>query len=74
MVVCEECGTEAMDGDKFCRQCGAELGEEEVYTCECGAEVLPNDNFCHKCGAAFTNPDADQEDEPEKKGEESEDN
>jgi predicted amidophosphoribosyltransferase len=42
-----------MEGDCYCRQCGAEITETSL-TCECGEEVLPNDNFCHACGSSFS--------------------
>lgn len=53
MAICEQCGNDGIDGDKFCRQCGEEFGADTL-NCECGAEVGPDDNFCHACGAAFT--------------------
>lgn len=49
-----ECGKSAENGDKFCRVCGQQLSEEEVFSCECGAEVLKSDKFCHECGAPFS--------------------
>lgn len=48
------CGKEAVNNDKFCRHCGEQLPEEEVFSCECGSEVLKNDKFCHECGAPFS--------------------
>ena len=74
MVCCEGCGSESMDGDGYCRQCGQELPAIEVLSCECGTEVLPNDNFCHQCGAGFseTIEEADESGE-EEEGEHPED-
>ncbi|MFH1063491.1 MAG: hypothetical protein V1729_00255 [Candidatus Woesearchaeota archaeon] len=54
MVCCNGCGTEGMDGDCYCRQCGEEMPATQVLSCECGEEVLPNDNFCHSCGSSFS--------------------
>lgn len=51
---CDICSKEALSGDKFCRSCGSQLSEEEVYGCECGAEVRKDDKFCHGCGAPFS--------------------
>lgn len=51
---CEACSKEAMSGDKFCRNCGSQIPEEEVYGCECGSEVRKEDKFCHGCGAPFS--------------------
>lgn len=71
MVTCGDCGTEAMEDDAYCRQCGEELASNTL-TCECGAEVLPDDNYCHQCGAAFTGT-VEENDEHEKETDQSDD-
>lgn len=53
MVNCDGCSNEALIGDNFCRQCGSELGDEELLSCDCGAVIGHEDNFCHDCGTEF---------------------
>ncbi len=51
-VRCRHCGKVAVEGDRFCRGCGRELGPEKksVACTQCGNEVpLPAD-FCGRCG------------------------
>lgn len=44
---CRECGTELMQGDKFCGKCGA----KQVSACpNCGEKTSSGDSFCGKCG------------------------
>jgi class 3 adenylate cyclase/tetratricopeptide (TPR) repeat protein len=44
---CPSCKSANEEGQKFCRTCGARLGE----ACpECGTVVLPSDRFCAECG------------------------
>jgi class 3 adenylate cyclase/tetratricopeptide (TPR) repeat protein len=44
---CPKCHSENPDKRRFCRECGAKLGQ----TCSnCGFENLPEDKFCGGCG------------------------
>jgi class 3 adenylate cyclase/tetratricopeptide (TPR) repeat protein len=46
-IECLKCGIENPKGRKFCRNCGAKLGQ----TCsDCGFENIPGDKFCGGCG------------------------
>ncbi len=54
LMKCDLCFKESANSDKFCRNCGEQLPEEEVYACECGSEVNKEDKFCHGCGAPFS--------------------
>ena len=48
MRVCASCGTENLDGRKFCGNCGVAL----AASCpECGSPNPPGMNFCGDCGA-----------------------
>ncbi len=47
-VTCQNCGTEASAGAKFCATCGAGL----AWACSaCGATLKPGLKFCEGCGA-----------------------
>ena len=48
---CPKCGIKNPEGQKFCGNCGAKLGN----ACpNCGADVDPNDRFCGSCGAVVS--------------------
>lgn len=51
---CSGCNKDSSKDDKFCRNCGEQLPDEEVFSCECGADVSKEDKFCHECGAPFS--------------------
>jgi class 3 adenylate cyclase/tetratricopeptide (TPR) repeat protein len=49
-MLCPACDTEALDGAKFCTECGTAL----VWRCQaCGTQHLPDQRFCAECGAAL---------------------
>lgn len=56
MVRCQNCGTEAVDGAKFCKNCGSEIVIEEVdengtkFCSNCGFEMPKSTRFCPECG------------------------
>ncbi|MEW6005548.1 MAG: zinc-ribbon domain-containing protein [Stygiobacter sp.] len=51
---CINCGTENNDANKFCRNCGNELKDEnnpqEIICQTCGAKNKPGNNYCILCG------------------------
>ncbi len=47
---CPECQTLNINGDKFCRQCGAVLGK---YCIDCGRYNPPQYKYCMKCGSSM---------------------
>lgn len=51
-LFCPACGSAAGSGAKFCRSCGALLGQPPAAaTCmECGQPLRPEVKFCNKCG------------------------
>lgn len=58
MVECQNCGVEAVEGAKFCKNCGSEIvwQEEEVkstkFCSNCGFEMKSDIKFCPECGTA----------------------
>lgn len=49
--ICGKCGAEVSEKDKFCPNCGTEIGESGGYVCsECGGDVSLDDKKCPKCG------------------------
>ncbi len=45
---CEKCGTELVEGAKFCSKCGQAV--EGTIQCECGELNNIDAKFCSKCG------------------------
>lgn len=58
MVECQNCGVEAVEGAKFCKNCGSEIvwQEKEVkstkFCSNCGFEMKSDIKFCPECGTA----------------------
>ncbi|MCQ2572640.1 MAG: zinc-ribbon domain-containing protein [Treponema sp.] len=49
MIKCTNCGTELIDGSKFCMECGTPV--PQVIKCiNCGKELPLNSKFCLECG------------------------
>ena len=49
-MICPRCGTEAINGRKFCGDCGSPL----PWQCSaCGSENPPDKRFCGDCGTAL---------------------
>ncbi|HEY2803624.1 MAG TPA: zinc-ribbon domain-containing protein, partial [Actinomycetota bacterium] len=50
MQTCATCGTENVEGARFCSNCGSPLGR----TCpNCGEAVAEEARFCSNCGHAL---------------------
>ena len=47
-MVCPSCGTENLDGKRFCKECGTALA---VACGSCGAALMGDEKFCADCGA-----------------------
>ena len=59
---CQSCTNEPFEGDSFCRHCGSELPEPDMFECpECDAEVFEEDSFCYSCGTKFEGLQEEQE-------------
>jgi hypothetical protein len=53
MVKCPECGQEAVEGTKFCENCGTAL----IITCAgCGKTLSAGTKFCPECGTPTAEP------------------
>lgn len=50
-LTCPYCGEKYSPGDKFCPECGTDLGALSCSTC--GAEYEKGDKFCPSCGQAL---------------------
>lgn len=55
---CVRCGTELMEGDRFCPECGAKQEADQTVkdsiptACpSCGAPITPEMRFCQQCGS-----------------------
>lgn len=54
---CRSCQTECPEGQKFCTNCGTELGKQ----ChECGKPVTADDKFCSGCGTPQIRDEAER--------------
>jgi class 3 adenylate cyclase/tetratricopeptide (TPR) repeat protein len=47
-MLCPGCGTENLEGKKFCKECGTVLA---VACGSCGAALVGDERFCGECGA-----------------------
>src|SRR5713226_1645385 len=47
-MLCPGCGTENLEGKKFCKECGTALA---VACGSCGAALVGDERFCGECGA-----------------------
>lgn len=55
--VCGNCNNSYIDGDKYCRYCGAPLGKpefiEEDFACIYGPPPVTRKHTCAKCGYSW---------------------
>lgn len=58
MLTCKQCGSENIDGSKFCGSCGTSIRvEPAILTCRsCGTENPPTSKFCKNCGQPHQAP------------------
>lgn len=54
-MLCEKCGTQVTEGQKFCPNCGFQM---PVYCHSCGRKIKDNEKFCPECGAAINEMDS----------------
>jgi class 3 adenylate cyclase len=47
---CSNCGTEGLQGKRFCAECGSAL---PIRCSKCGAATPPRAKFCPDCGTAI---------------------
>ena len=56
--VCANCGSTYIEGDKYCRFCGAPMGEPkfiiEDFACIYGPPPVTRTHTCAKCGFTWT--------------------
>ena len=50
MIVCNKCGTQQPDNNKFCYKCGSKIVFNQAICSKCGKPVTPNSKFCGSCG------------------------
>ncbi len=55
--VCANCRQTYIEGDKYCRYCGAPMGTpifiDEVFECVYGPEPMKRYHICAKCGYSW---------------------
>lgn len=61
-VKCRKCGTQLLDTDTFCLNCGTKVCSDVCP--QCGETLRQGTRFCHHCGAAITSDDCFDEDIP----------
>jgi class 3 adenylate cyclase/tetratricopeptide (TPR) repeat protein len=49
-MICPTCGTENLEGKKFCKECGTALTRAAACG-SCGAALAGDEKFCDECGA-----------------------
>ena len=49
---CPSCGTAVLEGDAFCRKCGAKAPVPRICR-SCRSTVPEGDGFCRSCGTPF---------------------
>ena len=61
MATCPKCGSEVVEGAKFCANCGSEMIEKEPestgetkFCANCGFEMDRSTKFCPNCGTSTT--------------------
>ena len=51
-IACPSCGTDQVDGARFCHECGSALGPPPCPSC--GEAVVAGAKFCGACGTSLT--------------------
>lgn len=52
-MYCKNCGAELNENQAVCLKCGVTVGKGEKYCANCGNEVLLESEFCTSCGATL---------------------
>lgn len=54
-MICNNCGGQLCDDDKFCPHCGSEVKKRVIYCTNCGKPLDPCADFCLNCGVRVKN-------------------
>lgn len=54
-MFCRNCGAEMNDNQAICLKCGVKTGNGNSFCTNCGASVAPNADVCLNCGVAIKN-------------------
>lgn len=57
---CRECGAELNENERFCHSCGKPV-EQVSFCSKCGTKIEDGQNFCPKCGADIRNFNSKQD-------------
>ena len=57
-MYCKNCGAEMNENQAICVKCGVATGNGNSFCHNCGSEVGPNAAVCMKCGVAIKNKSA----------------
>lgn len=52
-MYCKNCGAELNENQAVCLKCGSKVGSGNKHCANCGKEVDPNAAFCLNCGVAI---------------------
>ena len=54
-MFCKNCGAEMNENQAICLRCGVKTGEGSTYCHNCGNQLAPNADVCMGCGVAVKN-------------------
>lgn len=52
---CIKCGSELVEGAKFCSKCGSKVESNVIFCSNCGTKLESNAKFCYNCGTPLEN-------------------
>ena len=58
-MFCKNCGAEMNENQAICLRCGVKTGEGSTYCHNCGNQLAPNADVCMGCGVAVKNNKSD---------------